>query len=121
VINEYRAGHVHEGECNHPLRWNAHLGELAHEHQSGPFVAHSSYGYIENVGQAYGVRETALYIVEYEPFSEPHCAADGSYVMSHHCAAMYCGNDTVGVGVFQQGDATYMTMIFGDADGNPSW
>lgn len=41
--------------------------------------------------------------------------------MSHHCAAMFCGNETIGIGVYQQGESTYMTMIFGDADGNPSW
>jgi hypothetical protein len=122
VINEYRASHVHAGECNNRLRWSDHLGGLAHDHQSGPFVGHSSNGYIENVGMSYdGVRGTAEYIVEYEAWSEPHCAADGSYVMSHHCAAMFCGNQTIGVGVYQQGEATYMTMIFGDASGNPSW
>jgi hypothetical protein len=112
---------VHEGECSHPLRWSDRIGRLAHAHQSGPFVRHSRHGYVENVGQNYGVRETAEYIVQFEPWSEPHCNADGSYRMSHHCAAMFCNNETVGVGVYRQGDAVYMTMMFGDRDGNPAW
>lgn len=121
VINEYRAAHVHPGECNHALRWDANLGRLAHEHQSGPFVRHSSHGYVENVGQAYGVRETAEYIIQWEARVEEHCRADGSYTVSHHCAAMFCNNRTIGVGVHESGGRTYMTMMFGDEDGRPSW
>lgn len=119
VINEYRTTHRHAGECNNALQWNDHIGQLAHDHQSGPFVRHSDYDYLENVGQASGVRETALYIIQYEPGVEPHCNSNGSYRMSHHCAAMYCGNYTVGVGVFEQDGVTYMTMIFGDETGQP--
>lgn len=121
VINEYRAGHSHAGECSEPLRWNAELGRLAHEHQSGPFVRHSSHGFVENVGQAYGVRETAEYIVQWEAGIEEHCGADGSYTVSHHCATMFCNNRTVGVGVYEDGSTTYMTMMFGDEAGQPSW
>lgn len=94
---------------------------MAHEHQSGPFVRHSSHGYIENVGQAYGLRETAEYIVQWERGIEEHCSSDRSYIASHHCAAMFCNNRTIGIGVFRQGEAVYMTMMFGDADGRPSW
>jgi len=121
VINEYRTSHFQQGECNNALLWNDELGRLAHDHQSGPFVGHSSYGYVENVGQAYGVRETAEYIMEYDGGFEDHCAADGSYVMSHHCATMFCNNVTIGVGVYEDGGTTYMTMMFGDANGQPSW
>lgn len=121
VINEYRVAHVHQGECNEPLRWHDTLGRLAHEHQSGPFVRHSSHGYVENVGQAYGVRETAEYIIQWEAGIEEHCRADGSYTVSHHCATMFCNNRTIGVGVYENGGTTYMTMMFGDENGNPSW
>ncbi len=121
VINEYRVAHVHQGECNEPLRWHETLGRLAHEHQSGPFVRHSSHGYVENVGQAYGVRETAEYIVMWEAGIEEHCRSDGSYEVSHHCATMFCNNRTIGVGVYESGGTTYMTMMFGDENGNPSW
>lgn len=121
VINEYRMSHRQKGECNNALKWDDHIGQLAHDHQSGPFVRHSNHDYLENVGQSYGVRETALYIIQYEPGTEPHCHGDGSYQTSHHCAAMYCGNHTVGVGVYQQdGGATYMTMMFGDENGDPA-
>jgi len=68
-----------------------------------------------------GVRGTTEYIIQYTAFSEPHCNADGSYRMSHHCAAMFCGNYTVGIGLFEQGGATYITMMFGDRDGSPGW
>ena len=119
VINEYRTTHRHKGECNNPLEWNAHLGQLAHEHQDGPYVRHSDHGYLENVGQGFGLRETAIYIIQYEYGTEPHCKSDGGYRTSHHCAAMYCGNHTVGVGVFEQGGATYMTMMFGNEHGEP--
>lgn len=118
VVNEYRTSHFHLGECNNPLRWNEEIGRLAHEYQDGPFVHHSDYGYLENVGQAFDVRQTAKYIVQYEP-GEPHCKLDGSHVMSHHCAAMYCGIYTIGVGVFEQNGAIYMTMMFGDENGQP--
>jgi hypothetical protein len=121
VINEYRTSHFQDGECNNALEWNDELGRLAHDHQSGPFVGHSSYGYVENVGQAYGVRETAEYIMEYDGGFEDHCASDGSYVMSHHCATMFCNNFTIGVGVYEDGGTTYMTMMFGDANGQESW
>ncbi|MBI2892522.1 MAG: hypothetical protein HYY06_03155 [Deltaproteobacteria bacterium] len=121
VINEYRTAHQQQGECTNALEWNAEMGRLAHEHQSGPFVGHSSNGYVENVGQAYGVRETAEYIIQWEGGFEDHCAADGSYVMSHHCAAMFCNNFTAGVGVYQDGETTYMTMMFGGRDGQPNW
>lgn len=121
VINEYRTSHFEQGECNNALVWNDEMGRLAHEHQSGPFVGHSSNGYVENVGQAYGVRETAEYIIQWEAGSEEHCAPDGSYVMSHHCAAMFCNNFTIGVGVYEDGETTYMTMMFGGRDGQPSW
>ncbi|MCB9597724.1 MAG: hypothetical protein H6719_33715 [Sandaracinaceae bacterium] len=121
VINEYRTSHMHQGECNNALRWNDNLGRLAHEHQSGPFVRHSSHGYVENVGQAYGVRETAEYIVSWEAGIEEHCRSDGSYTVSHHCASMFCNNFTIGVGVYENGGTTYMTMMFGDESGNPSW
>ena len=121
IINEYRAGHTQAGECNHPLRWDENLGRLAHEHQSGPFVRHSSHGYVENVGQAFGVRETTEYIIQWEAGIEPHCRSDGSYTVSHHCAAMFCNNHTVGVGVYESGGTTYITMMFGDEDGRPSW
>lgn len=121
VINEYRTSHFQQGECNNALEWNDELGRLAHDHQSGPFVGHSSYGYVENVGQAYGVRETAEYIMEYDGGFEDHCASDGSYVMSHHCATMFCNNFTVGVGVYEDGGTTYMTMMFGDRNGDASW
>lgn len=121
VINEHRTTHVHEGECNNALRWDDNLGRLAHEHQSGAFVRHSSHGYVENVGQAYGVRETAEYIIEWEAGIEEHCRSDGSYTVSHHCASMFCNNYTIGVGVFQSGETTYMTMMFGDERGQPGW
>lgn len=121
VINEYRTTHIQVGECNNALEWSPTLGQMAHDHQSGPFVGHSGNGYVENVGQAYGVRETAQYIMEYDGGFEDHCAADGSYVMSHHCATMFCNNVTVGVGVYEDGDTTYMTMVFGDAASQPSW
>jgi hypothetical protein len=120
VVNEYRTTHMNRGECNNPLRWDANLGRLAHEHQSGPFVSHSSHGYIEVVGQAYGVRETAEYIMQWEPVIEEHCGADGSYTVSHHCATMFCNNFTIGIGVYEA-DATYMTIMFGDEAGRPGW
>ncbi|MCA9605312.1 MAG: hypothetical protein KC619_06945, partial [Myxococcales bacterium] len=82
---------------------------------------HSSHGYVENVGQAYGVRETAEYIVQWEAGIEEHCRADGSYTVSHHCATMFCNNRTIGVGVYESGGTTYMTMMFGDESGSPSW
>ena len=34
---------------------------------------------------------------------------------------MFCNNHTVGIGVYRRGEAVYMTMMFGDRDGNPSW
>jgi len=121
LINEYRAGHVNEGECNHPLRWDEHLGRLAHEHQSGPFVRHSSHGYIENVGNELSVEGAVEWLLEYTPGVEDHCARDGSYVASHHCAGMYCNNHTIGVGVYEGGGRIYMTMMFGDERGEPGW
>ncbi len=129
LINEYRASHSAPGECSHPLRWNDRIGQLAQDHQQsmGTSIGHSSYGYIENVGYSFGLRETVEWILEYDPgMGEGHCAPDGSYVMSHHCAGMFCGNHTVGVGIVMRpnptwGDEYYMTMIFGDAEGNPSW
>lgn len=121
VINEYRTTHMREGECSNALRWDENMGRLAHEHQSGPFVRHSSHGYVENVGQAYGIRDTAEYIVSWEAGSEEHCRSDGSYTVSHHCAAMFCNNFTIGVGVYEAGSTTYMTMMFGDERGQPSW
>lgn len=121
LINEYRARHVNEGECNHPLRWDPELGRLAHEHQSGPFVRHSSHGYIENVGNEFSVEGAVEWILEFTPGVEEHCRSDGSYVASHHCAGMFCNNYTVGVGVYEGGDRIYMTMMFGDEDGQPSW
>jgi len=112
---------MHPGECNNALRWDDNMGRLAHEHQSGPFVRHSSNGYVENVGQAYGVRETAEYIVSWEAGIEEHCGSDGSYTLSHHCASMFCNNFTIGVGVYENGGTTYMTMMFGDERGQPGW
>jgi hypothetical protein len=87
----------------------------------GAAIEHSEHGYVENVGQAYGLRATTEYIIQFEEGFEPHCNADGSYTLSHHCAAMFCANKTVGVGVFRDGDAIHMTMMFGDGDGNPDW
>ena len=121
LINVYRARHVNEGECNHPLRWDANLGRLAHEHQSGPWVRHSSHGYIENVGNEFSVEGAVEWILEYTPGIEEHCRSDGSYVASHHCAGMFCNNYTVGVGVYQGSSHVYMTMMFGDRNGDPSW
>jgi hypothetical protein len=121
VVNEYRARHVHAGECNEPLRWDENLGRLAHEHQTGPFVEHTSHGYVEVTGQAYGVRETAEYIAQWEAVIEEHCGPDGSYTVSHHCATMYCQNRTIGVGVYEGGGATYMMIMFGGERGEPAW
>jgi len=123
VVNEYRASHVHAGECNHPLRWDANLGRLAHEHQRGPSIGHSSHGYVEVVGQAYGVRDTAEYIMQWEAGIEEHCGPDGSYTVSHHCASLYCPSETIGIGVYEGGGggATYMTIMFGGERGEPAW
>jgi len=60
--------------------------------------------------------------VQWEAGIEERCRADGSYTVRHHCAAMFCTNFTVGVGGFEaSGGATYVRMMFGDRDGNPSW
>jgi hypothetical protein len=124
IINEYRAKHIQVGECNEPLKWSDKIGKLAHDFQQkmGNEIEHSGYGYVENVGKAFGLRATTEYIIQFEADGEPHCNADKSYELSHHCAAMFCANKTVGIGIHKEGADSYaMVMMFGNAEGEPDW
>jgi hypothetical protein len=114
---------MNEGECNEPLRWSDKVGQLAHAHQEsqGMSIAHSDHGYPENVGIAFGLRETTEYIIQLEEGTEPHCNSNGSFSAGHHCTVMLSSTRTVGIGIVRDGERIAMTMMFGDENGDSGW
>ena len=110
-------GHAHRTNQDGPISGQVECERIPRRTS----IAHSDHGYPENVGIAFGLRETTEYIIQLEEGTEPHCNSNGSFSAGHHCTVMLSSTRTVGIGIVRDGERIAMTMMFGDENGDSGW